>query len=92
MASKQFQPEPLYFPRVESILLLPVTTHPHIIQVPQDKMIPLTIVFRIVRGIILSRGTCSGQHTLSLPSSRCTRVLYSGKSRKRNMRFGRKIT
>ena len=31
------------------------------IQVPRHKMIPLTMVFSIVRGIILSRGTCSGQ-------------------------------
>ena len=72
MASKQFQPEPLYFPRVESILLLPVTTHPHIIQVPQDKMIPQTIVFSIVRGIILSRGTCSPKEENSLPLSVCS--------------------
>ena len=29
------------------------------IQVPRDKMIPMTLVFSIVRGIILSRGTCT---------------------------------
>ena len=33
------------------------------IQVPRHKMIPLTIVFSIVRGII-SRGTCSGQSSV----------------------------
>ena len=42
------------------------------IQVPQDKMIPLTILNAIVRGIILSRGTCSPKEENSLPLSVCS--------------------